>query len=148
MSKIFLRRCLAVLALLFLGSCIFIGLKTFFLSEKQIALKVQSKIQNELKITVRPFLFPKENLISFMIELESYEHADLAHIDILESTMLLDDEDNPSLPLSWEAKENSTYIQKGVLFFKDIKNDTKHITLSIYELNEQVFSWTLNKGVN
>ncbi|RAP38867.1 hypothetical protein DID80_02070 [Candidatus Marinamargulisbacteria bacterium SCGC AAA071-K20] len=145
MNKILLRRSLATLILIFLIGCLFISIKAFFLLEKQTALPIQTKIQNELKISVRPFIFPKENLISFTIELESYEHADLAHIDVLASSMLLDDEENPTLPFSWEEKSKNQYNQKGVLFFKDIKGDSTFITLQIYELEEQTFRWELIK---
>ena len=145
MNKIWLRRCLGILIICFLGGIIFIGVKTVSLSEKQEALDRQTKIQNEVKITVRPFLFSKENIISFMIELESYEHADLAHINVLESSFLLDDEENPTLPFLWEEKEKGKYNQKGVLFFKGIKETTAFISLNIYELDEQIFTWTLRK---
>lgn len=127
--------------LFFVFGVVGIIFRTVFLSETKIALPLQTKIQNELKISVRPYIYSKQNTINFMLELESFEHADLALLDVEDSSMLLDTGKNPILPSKWQELEKSEYKQKGILYFEPDELSPGELILSIFELEEQQFIW-------
>ena len=106
-----------------------------------VRLPRQVSVENELKIEVEPVHVSDEQ-VQFTIELASYQNSESIGMNPLETTILLDEEDTPYAPIQWDVSQEDEYNKIGVLTF-NIAHFPKSLRLSIFELEERTFEWSL-----
>jgi hypothetical protein len=113
-------------------------------AQEPVRLPKKVSVENELKIEVEP-TYVSEEEVRFSVALASYQNSESVGMDPLETTILLDEEDTPYAPLQWEVDQEDEYNKTGVLTFR-VAHFPKSLKLSIFELEERVFEWSLTKS--
>ena len=106
-----------------------------------VRLPKQVSVENELKIEVEP-VHVSEEQVQFLVTLSSYQNSESVGMNPLETTMLLDEEDTPYSPVEWDLSHEDEYNKVGTLTFS-VSHFPKGLRLSIFELEERVFEWSL-----
>lgn len=119
------------------------GLRTF--PRDPMRLPKQTSVENELKIDVEPVLV-SDDKVQFEITLASYQNSESVAMNPLETTILLDEEDNPYEPVGWEVSHEDEYNKVGVLTFA-VAHFPERLKLSVFELEERVFEWSVSGSV-
>ncbi|NDC82935.1 hypothetical protein EB093_04640 [bacterium] len=103
-------------------------------------LKPLTTIENALKIEVGVNKIDEREVV-FHVLMESFQNTDAVQSDILDTTILTVD-GRPYKPSKWKEKEQDDNHKEGYLTFK-IDRRPSTIKLSIFELEERVFEWSL-----
>ncbi len=106
-----------------------------------VSLPKKMTVENELKIEVEP-VHVSDDQVQFTVALASYQNSDSVGMNPLETTILLDEEDTPYAPVQWDISQEDEYNKVGVLTF-NISHFPKSLRLSIFELEERIFEWSL-----
>lgn len=106
-----------------------------------VSLPRKMSVENELKIEVEPVRV-SDDQVQFTLALASYQNSESVGMNPLETTILLDEEDTPYAPVQWDVSQEDEYNKVGVLTFK-IAHFPKSLRLSIFELEERTFEWSL-----
>ena len=106
-----------------------------------VRLPKQVSVENELKIEVEPVHVSDEE-VQFVITLSSYQNSESVGMNLLETTILLDEEETPYEPGEWDPTHEDEYNKSGTLTFQ-VSHVPKTLRLSIFELEERVFEWSL-----
>jgi hypothetical protein len=106
-----------------------------------VRLPKKVSVENELKIEVEPVHVSDEQ-VQFVVTLSSYQNSESVGMNPLETTMLLDEEDTPYSPVEWDLRDEDEYNKVGTLTFS-VSHFPKALRLSIFELEERVFEWSL-----
>ncbi len=106
-----------------------------------VRLPKQVSVENELKIEVEPVHVSDEQ-VQFVVTLSSYQNSESVGMNPMETTMLLDEEDTPYSPVEWDLSDEDEYNKVGTLTFS-VSHFPKALRLSIFELEERVFEWSL-----
>ncbi|NBV41831.1 hypothetical protein EBR96_03580 [bacterium] len=106
-------------------------------------LKPQSTVANALKIDVEVTKISNEEIV-FHVTMESYENSEAIAADPMETTILALQNETPYKPESWKNIRSTDYQREGYLTFK-INQKPEVIRLSIFELEERIFEWTVSE---
>jgi len=106
-----------------------------------VRLPKQMSVENELKIEVEP-VHVSEDQVQFTLTLASYQNSESVGMNPLETTILLDEEDTPYAPIQWDVSQEDEYNKVGTLTFS-LAHFPKSLRLSIFELEERTFEWSL-----
>ena len=107
-------------------------------------LKPISTVANALKIDVEVTKITNKEIV-FHVTMESYENTDAIASDPMETTILTLQNETPYKPVEWRNVRSTEYQREGYLTF-EIKQKPELIRLSIFELEERIFEWSLNES--
>ncbi|RAP32597.1 hypothetical protein DID75_04545 [Candidatus Marinamargulisbacteria bacterium SCGC AG-410-N11] len=99
----------------------------------------QTSILNQIKLEVTPSI--TDNKTTFYIDLETFEHPNLLTIDLIQSSLLVINNEDPILPIKWIPLEKNNYSIKGHLEFNYKPLDNATIEFILFCFEERSFKW-------
>ena len=105
-----------------------------------ITFQTIEKIENYAKIIISPSLSIKKNILSFDLNIESFQNPILIDNSPLE-TILLKWENKVIEPIEWEELYKDEFSLKGILKFPISSTTDKMFTLTIFDKEKMNFYW-------
>lgn len=107
-------------------------------------LETKTNTAGGLVVDVTPIDLKPDNQIKLEIKFTTHQ-GDL-NFDLLKQALLVDDKNQPYVPLSWDGGSGGHHLE-GALIFPAVASDAKRIKLiikNIYDIPEREFEWELN----
>ena len=109
------------------------------------AYPMQEDTGHEIRIRVQPKQVQVGKQTVFKLILETYERPDILEINFMDSTLLIDQDDVPYLPVSWHEDTRHEYAVEGLISFPELAPNTTSFKLVLFEYEDHEFEWTVPK---